>query len=60
MGATVIALEPVPQMRSALRRTVRGIEVLDGTAEAIPVADATADAVTVAQGSLVRHQPGSG
>ncbi len=45
-GATVIAVEPVPEMRAALPETAR---VLDGTAEAIPLADASVDLVTVAQ-----------
>jgi 16S rRNA A1518/A1519 N6-dimethyltransferase RsmA/KsgA/DIM1 with predicted DNA glycosylase/AP lyase activity len=35
-GATVIALEPVAEMRAHLSRTARGVEVLDGRAEAIP------------------------
>ena len=45
-GATVIAVEPVAQMRETLPGSVR---VLDGTAEEIPLDDASADLVTVAQ-----------
>jgi SAM-dependent methyltransferase len=45
-GATVIAVEPVAEMRAALPPTVRA---LDGTAEAIPLDDTSVDLVTVAQ-----------
>ena len=45
-GATVIAVEPVEEMRAALPESVRA---LDGTAEAIPLDDASVDLVTVAQ-----------
>jgi SAM-dependent methyltransferase len=45
-GATVIAVEPVAEMRAALPSAAR---VLDGTAEAIPLDDASVDLVTVAQ-----------
>lgn len=48
-GARVIAVEPVPTMRTMLSKAVAGVEVLDGTAEAIPLPDASADAFTVAQ-----------
>lgn len=48
-GARVVAVEPVPAMRTELSKVVPGVEVLDGTAEAIPLPDASADAVTVAQ-----------
>jgi SAM-dependent methyltransferase len=48
-GATVIAVEPLAEMRAELERAVPEIEAVDGTAEAIPVADATVDAVTAAQ-----------
>jgi SAM-dependent methyltransferase len=48
-GAAVIAVEPVDQMRDALRRTAPGAEVRAGTAERTGLPDATADAVTVAQ-----------
>jgi SAM-dependent methyltransferase len=45
-GATVIAVEPVAEMRAALPASG---QVLDGTAEQIPVGAGTADLVTVAQ-----------
>jgi SAM-dependent methyltransferase len=45
-GATVIAVEPVAEMRAALPA---GVEALDGAAEAIPVGDGRIDLVTVAQ-----------
>jgi SAM-dependent methyltransferase len=45
-GVTVIAVEPVAEMRAALPSSVR---VLDGTAEQIPVDSGTVDLVTVAQ-----------
>jgi SAM-dependent methyltransferase len=45
-GATVIAVEPVAEMRAALPDSVRA---LDGTAEQIPLEDASVDLVTVAQ-----------
>jgi SAM-dependent methyltransferase len=45
-GATVIAVEPVAQMRACLPSSVRA---LDGAAEAIPLDDGSVDLVTVAQ-----------
>jgi SAM-dependent methyltransferase len=45
-GATVIAVEPVAEMRAALPASVR---VHEGTAERIPLDTASADLVTVAQ-----------
>jgi len=45
-GLSVIAVEPVAEMRAALPA---GARALDGTAEAIPLADAAVDAVTVGQ-----------
>jgi SAM-dependent methyltransferase len=45
-GASVVAVEPVPEMRAALPEEARA---LDGAAEAIPLADGSVDAVTVAQ-----------
>jgi SAM-dependent methyltransferase len=45
-GATVIAVEPVAEMRAALPASVRALE---GTAEQIPLGDASVDLVTVAQ-----------
>jgi SAM-dependent methyltransferase len=48
-GATVIAVEPVDEMRDALRRTTPEAEARPGTAERTGLPDASADAVTVAQ-----------
>jgi SAM-dependent methyltransferase len=48
-GATVVAVEPVPGMRSVLAEMVPGARALDGTAEAMPVPDESLDAITVAQ-----------
>ena len=45
-GLSVIAVEPVAEMRAALPRDTRG---LPGAAEAIPLADAAVDAVAVGQ-----------
>ena len=48
-GATVVAVEPVPGMRTVLEQVVPDAHALSGTAEALPVGDGTVDAVTVAQ-----------
>ena len=48
-GATVIAVEPVDEMRDALRRTTPEAEPRPGTAERTGLSDSSADAVTVAQ-----------
>src|SRR3954447_12587724 len=48
-GATVLAIEPVAEMRETLVRTVPGVEAKDGTAESMPLPDGSADAVIVAQ-----------
>jgi SAM-dependent methyltransferase len=45
-GLSVIAVEPVAEMREALPAAVRAV---DGTAEAIPLAGGAVDAVTVGQ-----------
>lgn len=45
-GATVIAVEPVAEMRAILPASVHALE---GTAEQIPLGDASVDLVTVAQ-----------
>jgi len=47
--ATVVAVEPLAEMREQLEHAVPGVDVLDGTAEAIPLDAASADAVTVGQ-----------
>ncbi len=48
-GATVVAVEPVAEMRLALERALPGVAAHAGSAEAIPLADAAVDAVTVGQ-----------
>jgi SAM-dependent methyltransferase len=48
-GATVVAVEPVPGMRSVLEQIVPGARALAGTAEALPVEDESVDAIVVAQ-----------
>jgi SAM-dependent methyltransferase len=48
-GATVIAIEPVDEMREALRSTTPDADARQGTAEQTGLADSSADAVTVAQ-----------
>jgi SAM-dependent methyltransferase len=45
-GLSVVAVEPVAQMRAAIPSSVRALE---GTAEAIPLGDGSADAVVVGQ-----------
>jgi len=47
-GATVVAVEPIAEMRAELEQRVPGVSVLAGTAEQIPLPDGTVDAVTVA------------
>jgi SAM-dependent methyltransferase len=47
--ATVIAVEPVDELRAQLEAAVPGAEPRAGYAERIPLPDAGADAVTVAQ-----------
>jgi SAM-dependent methyltransferase len=49
LGASVVAVEPVPAMRAQLAEAVPGVDVVDGTAEDLPFDDASLDAVTVAQ-----------
>ncbi len=50
VGAKIVAVEPVAEMRARLEEALPGVEALDGTAEAIPLPDASVDAVTVGQG----------
>jgi SAM-dependent methyltransferase len=50
-GATVIAVEPVAEMRAHLSETTHGVEILDGRAEASRLPDCSADAVTAGQAS---------
>jgi SAM-dependent methyltransferase len=49
LGAEVIAVEPIAEMRAQLERNVRGVTAIDGTAEALTLADGSVDAVLVAQ-----------
>jgi SAM-dependent methyltransferase len=48
-GATVIAVEPLDEMRAKLEQALPDVEAVEGTAESMPLPDASADAVTVAQ-----------
>jgi SAM-dependent methyltransferase len=48
-GATVVAVEPVAEMRAILERALPGVRALPGTAEAIPLEAGSVDAVTVGQ-----------
>ncbi|MFL5822002.1 MAG: class I SAM-dependent methyltransferase [Solirubrobacteraceae bacterium] len=48
-GATVVAVEPVNEMRSVLEREVPGAQVLDGRAEALPLPAGSADAIACGQ-----------
>src|SRR3954452_1593704 len=48
-GATVIAVEPVEEMRDALARTTPSADTRDGTAELWALPDSSAEAVTVSQ-----------
>lgn len=48
-GATVIAVEPVAQMRAQLTAALPAVQALEGSAEAIPLADGGVDAVVCAQ-----------
>ena len=48
-GYDVVAVEPLPAMRTRLAGAVPAARVLDGAAEAIPLPDAAVDAITVAQ-----------
>ena len=48
-GATVLAVEPLPEMRAALTRLVPGVTPIEGSAERLPLADGAVGAVTVGQ-----------
>src|SRR5262245_58367768 len=48
-GATVVAVEPVAEMRAVLEGALPGVRALPGTAEAIPLEAGSVDAVTVGQ-----------
>jgi len=46
LGARVVAVEPLEEMRAELERSVPGVDSLAATAEAIPLANGSVDAVT--------------
>src|SRR5262245_46534810 len=46
-GASVVAVEPVAEMRAILEGALPGARALPGTAEAIPLAAGSVDAVVV-------------
>lgn len=48
-GLSVVAVEPVAEMRMLLASHLPSVDVRDGSAEAIPVPDRSVDVVTVAQ-----------
>lgn len=48
-GATIIAVEPVAQMRDQLSGALPGVQAVAGTAESMPLPDASVDAVVCAQ-----------
>ena len=48
-GASILALEPVTEMRERLRVAAPAVALLDGTAEAIPLPAMSVDGVVVAQ-----------
>lgn len=49
LGARIVAVEPLDEMRAELEKAVPGVEALSGTAEAIPLPNGSVDAVTCAQ-----------
>jgi SAM-dependent methyltransferase len=48
-GATVVAVEPLPEMASVLARAVPGVPVAQGMAERLPLRDGSVDAMAVAE-----------
>jgi ubiquinone/menaquinone biosynthesis C-methylase UbiE len=48
-AGTVVAVEPLAEMRALLPKTCPAAAVLEGDAEAIPLADGSVDAVTVGE-----------
>lgn len=48
-GATLIAVEPLDEMREHLVRAVPGVDARGGTAEDLPLEDASVDAIVCAQ-----------
>ena len=49
LGLEVVAVEPLPGMRSQLSENLPDVKVLDGTGEQIPLPDSSVDAVLCAQ-----------
>ena len=49
MGAELVAVEPVAEMRAKLQAVLPGVEAVEGTAEAIPLPNHSVDAVVVGQ-----------
>jgi SAM-dependent methyltransferase len=48
-GATLVAVEPVAEMRAGFSAAVPGVEVLEGTGEALPLPSRSVDVVVAAQ-----------
>src|SRR5687768_16967002 len=48
-GVSVVAVEPVPEMRGRIEAHASPEEVLDGTAEDLPISDDSIDTVVAAQ-----------
>lgn len=48
-GATIIAVEPVEEMRRKFAEALPGIRLVEGAAESMPIEDGTANAVAAAQ-----------
>ncbi len=49
LGARVVAVEPIDEMREQLFAALPDVDAFDGTAEAIPLPDGSVDAVTCGQ-----------
>lgn len=49
LRATVVAVEPLAEMRAQFRASVPGVPVLEGRAEALPVEPQSVDAIVAAQ-----------
>ena len=48
-GATVVAVEPVAEMRSVLADALPGVRIIDARAESLPLHEASIDAIVAAQ-----------
>jgi SAM-dependent methyltransferase len=49
LGARIVAIEPIDEMREQLFGALPDVEAFDGTAESIPLPDGSVDAVTCGQ-----------